>query len=376
MKKINLVMPHYVSTLMWPFVNLPHDIKETEKGTKIDFYYKDSILSVSFAYENNFDRSTINDDEKIIFCSDLGHHIQQPNDIRNFQNQHGISNIIFTHLNGESVDCCFNTRNPFKIEKMVNAITDRNDLLYLTSSIDILDSNPNVFYHPFINFYKWHQHLGYNFLNFYENKNKTNLVGMYYNKIRHSESSIWRSRLYYLSRCVLGDNLEIFKIPTIPLMKIAMDNRFGSSVWQANHSSSYLDYNQCVANIIYESEMENDVNDRTTEKTLKAILFAKTNTFFIWYGPGTIFQKLNDYGYWFLNSEFYDKTSTDPVLDSVMNSLKYLMNLKNKYKSDNDVHMYLLDKYQSKLEQTSKSLDHMINNCPFESNFLEKIISL
>ena len=95
-----------------------------------------------------------------------------------------------------------------------------------------------------------------------------------------------------------------------------------------------------------------------TEKTLKSICFCEENIFFIWYGPTKLFKYLNDLGFWFLNSEFFE----EDIELSCLKSIVYIKKLKNEYNTNSDVHTYLLKQYGDKLKNNVNIFNNILNN--------------
>ena len=109
-----------------------------------------------------------------------------------------------------------------------------------------------------------------------------------------------------------------------------------------------------------------------TEKTLKVFLFSEENIFFIWYGPVVLYKYLMDMGFWFLNSEFYDESIRIPrnyklpgfshMEQSVVDASKYLKSLKEEYKTNEDVHQHLMEKYGHRLEKNVELFKQILNS--------------
>ena len=77
-------------------------------------------------------------------------------------------------------------------------------------------------------------------------------------------------------------------------------------------------------------------------------------------------------GFWFLNSEFYDESIELPydhdfksyshMEQSVIDASIYLKSLKEEYKTNNEVHNYLIDTYGHKLQKNVELFKTMLNS--------------
>jgi len=101
-------------------------------------------------------------------------------------------------------------------------------------------------------------------------------------------------------------------------------------------------------------------------------MFSEENIFFIWYGPINLYKHLMELGFWFLNSEFYNESIELPYDDnllsyshmeqSVMDSSLYLKDLKEQYKTNKEVHSYLVKTYGHKLEKNVELFKNILND--------------
>jgi len=162
-----------------------------------------------------------------------------------------------------------------------------------------------------------------------------------------------------------------------------------------NHITSYIDFTTSVCNVIFEtlystgnvdepgSDNKMYCRQYITEKTLKAIIFSEENIFFIWYGPIKLYKHLMDMGFWFLNSEFYDEsielsvlypnTSYSHMEESVIDASIYLKSLKEKYKTNTEVHKHLMKTFGHKLQKNVELFKEILNSYSKKENILNLI---
>jgi hypothetical protein len=154
-----------------------------------------------------------------------------------------------------------------------------------------------------------------------------------------------------------------------------------------------MDFTTSVCNLIFETlhsdsnqeEPESRMHSRQyiTEKTLKAIAFSEENIFFIWYGPTKLYKHLMEMGFWFLNSEFYDESVEIPFVEllpsyshmeqSVIDASIYLKSLKKEYKTNAEVHKYLMMTYGHKLQKNVELLKEILSSYSKKENVLNLI---
>lgn len=261
------------------------------------------------------------------------------------------------------------------------------------SAASISFEHPNFFYDPIFNLVFFYYHYGYNFLNYYQFDKKDNLLGIYHkpdNGININKGH--RNHLYKeISKNLKNDFISYHSNEYNMKMLFQPYIRFGH--WGNNHITSYMDFTTSVCNVIFETlhsngndeEPENKMHGRQyiTEKTLKAICFSEENIFFIWYGPTKLFKYLNDLGFWFLNSEFYNESIQIPqyndapyyshMEDSVIQSANYLKKLKTKFKDNKLVHNYLIENYGEKLKNNVELFKKILNNYPKNTKLLKTI---
>lgn len=288
---------------------------------------------------------------------------------KTFKKDNNIDSIIMAYTNGERVGEYFNA------ETWQNFLDDNNFLLLTTADYPNTFIHNNIFFSPFLNLIKWFYYTGYRYLNFYPQEQKSYLLGHYHGNRSEDYSADWRNRISNNLRNILNNDYHIYSKLSIPMEDIVDSVRWtGNLVWDKNHATSYLDYNQSAVNILWDSEDEYGVH-RFTEKTLKAILFAKAEIFFMWYGPLALVKDLQAQGFWFLNFEFLDYSSNTPLEDSLYKTAEYLKLLRQQFSTITDLHKFLLEKYGHRLESNSKNFDNILRNCPYEEKFLQALIA-
>jgi hypothetical protein len=260
----------------------------------------------------------------------------------------------------------------------IQRFLDQGNLFLSMSTISFEHKN-FVFYPLFSLVYHYYQ-LGYKFLNFYQNSNKHNLLGIYH-RPTHIGGTRYPRRNYIYDQVKdrLGDDFVCYPSPSTDLDLLLDSYRFFGQ-WYNTHISSYTDYSTSVANIIFETfdshgTYSYDSRLLISEKTLKALLFSKENIFFIWYGHDTFIPHLKDHGFWFLNFEFYDAKNNSEdtaVFDSLIKTTEYLRQLKNQLGGNETVYKYLLEKYGKHLERNSMLFDQLIHQCSIS----DQVISL
>ena len=252
------------------------------------------------------------------------------------------------------------------------------------SSASISFEHPNFFYDPIINLIFFYYHYGYNFLNYYKFDKKENLLGIYHrptNGLNLNKNH--RNHLYDEIKNVMGDDFVSYKSNEYN-QKVLFQSYITFGHWGNTHISSYIDFTTSVCNVVFETlyatanvegpATGNKMYGRQyiTEKTLKAICFSEENIFFIWYGPTNLYKHLMGIGFWFLNSEFYDESLEIPYMDglpsyshieqSLIDTSLYLKKLKEEYKTNEEVHSYLVKKYGYKLQKNVELFKTMLNS--------------
>lgn len=235
---------------------------------------------------------------------------------------------------------------------------------------------------PLLSIYYFYYQFGFNFLNYYRQKNeKLCLLGVYHNDLHIGGAQ--NTRKNYLIRTLrkmMGDDFLIFENRKGRLSSLFnMYKYYG--LWYYNHLAGYNDYKITACNFIYETydslHTWSSNNIVLSEKTLKAILFGEEDIFFIWYGADSFYSHLRKYGFWFLNTEFYpeiEEGNNTRIGISVLRAVEYLKDLKKELKTNNAVHEHLLEKYKHNLESNLKIFYYLKDNCPIQEQFLKCLI--
>lgn len=271
--------------------------------------------------------------------------------------------------------------NELTDEKILNFLNDGNLIIF--GGVDKL-KHPNLIADPLFILVYFYYKLGYNYLNF-PNLPVTEykgLLGVYHRRIHNSgRISHERDNVVNYADQLLKDDLYIYSRPKNSYQELLESVKY-FYLWYNNHASTYTDYKTSVCNILLEScgAATNAIEaGRTmlTEKTMKAILFSAEDIFFIWYGAEFYYKILRDYGFWFLNSEFYDAANnsnyTTAVTESVKHSVQYLKELKHSLGTNKKVHEYLMNIHGTKLENNVRLFKHLEENCPYKDYILNKI---
>lgn len=262
------------------------------------------------------------------------------------------------------------------------------------SSASISFEHPNFYYDPIFNLIFFYYHYGFNFLNYHKFDNKNNLLGVYHKPVDNINiQKGHRNFLYSKVKEILNEDFVSYESKDYN-QKLILQPYTSFGQWGNNHISSYTDYTTSVCNIVFETlyghaNVDSDESDRMygrqyiTEKTLKSICFSEENIFFIWYGPNILFKHLNDMGFWFLNSEYYQRDAevpqidsigmTTPIEHSVIDTAYYLQNLKNKLKTNEKVYEYLIEKYGHRLKQNIILFNQILNSYSKKEQVLKLI---
>lgn len=242
----------------------------------------------------------------------------------------------------------------------------------------------NFVFAPLSCFVLHYYDLGFKFLNYYKNSNtnKNQLLGAYCNKNHIGGSlNVRRTQIFDNIAEILDSDCKRYESPESDFdMLLDSYGYFGQ--WLNVHMSTYTDYNTSVCNIIFETIDSLGTNHNgsgrfmLTEKTLKSLLFSKGEIFFMWYGHEMFLPYLQEQDFWFLNFEFYDpndkQNGETPIFNSLIKTTKYLKDLKKQLGTNENVYKYLLNNYRDKLENNSKSIDRLLNNCDIK----DKVINL
>lgn len=240
----------------------------------------------------------------------------------------------------------------------------------------------NFIFYPLFSLVFHYYHLGYKFLNYYQDSPKYNLLGIYHQPT-HIGGTVYprRNEIFNEVSSRLGSDFKRYETPHDDF-DLLLDSYRYFGQWYNVHIAGYTDFKTSVCNLTFETydSLGSYCNNNRfiiTEKTAKSLLFSKENIFFIWYGHESFISHLRDYGFWFLNFEFYDPTDGEgkntAILKSVYKTVDYLKQLKNQLKTNENVYKYLLEKYGEKLKNNGVLYDILIHNCQPGDNIINLI---
>jgi hypothetical protein len=237
-----------------------------------------------------------------------------------------------------------------------------------------------------INFYLFYHSHGYYYLNYYPNKEKQRLVGVY-NRFDQYKPLRRRMINHFRTKVDSEEDIHVFNADT-PFTSALSCRLIDRWAWQHMHIASYTDYNSTVANILFETAQFVHPNFVFSEKTVKSLIFQEADIFFIYVGVSKGIEWLHEKGFWFLNSEFYDKDDTDfdkdlkrvtffnselPLIRSAEKTIEYLKTLKQELKTDSAVHAFLVEKYRDRLNSNRETFKKMLTNCEYKDRLLSLI---
>lgn len=296
-------------------------------------------------------------------------------------------NRIKTYKDVVDTILCFSMdESLISLEHDVNAILQIPHCFFIAHSAvsDRVANQDKIIVDHAVTFYFFYYALGYQFLNFYQTKEKENLLGVYNNFGSGYKSE--RSEIINFLENQLNHPVKVYqKGDVLNYNKPYLD----SIGWQraTQHSTSYTDYNQSVANLIFESNGATSMSNLLfTEKTLKAILFQKPYNFFIYLGSPDQTRWLHDRGFWFLNSDFHEDPELihkvvdnkrpinthfgDSTAVSAVHVFEYLIFLKDKLGTDTAVYNYLLEQHSSKIDRNIENLRFLMT-----CSYVDKIMN-
>ena len=275
------------------------------------------------------------------------------------------------------------------IDNVTQDLTDQKIVEFLDagnvliSSISFNVQHKRLIFEPLIILDFWYHNLGYKFLNFYpeSQEKKLHLLGIYHRPIHISGNPhLRRNRIFETIKDRLGGDLHQYACENSEFDALVNSYKFFGHWYNAN-VTSYTDFQTSVCNLIFETYDSIgtyvDYNRvLLTEKTLKAILFSAQNIFFMWYGDEKLMQHIKQYGFWFLNFEFYNpdsgKDMDTAVLKSIYSTVDYLKQLKSDLKTNENVNKYLLERYGDKLSTNIRLFKQYLNDC----QYTDRLVSL
>lgn len=246
----------------------------------------------------------------------------------------------------------------------------------------------NIIFDPLLGLIFHYYKLGFRFLNYYKNSSeKLNLIGTYHRTTHISGNvQVRRNELYEDVKRIVYSDITIFYNNDSKFDLLLDSNRYFGQ-WIYNHISGYSDYSTSVCNLIYETcdslgSYNNGHRMIINEKTLKGLLFSKQNLFFMWYGNECFLPYLKEYGFWFLNFEFYDENDVQLVPDkrtaiynSILKTSSYLVELKKELGTNQLVYEFLLSKYSDKLQYNTYLIDKLMSEYSNTDQFISKLKS-
>ena len=304
-----------------------------------------------------------------------------------------ISDVVMDHLTNE----------------YMNQYLDKGNIFLSISTSNV--THKNLIYNPLLGVVLFYYELGLHYINYYQApKNFKQLLGIYHRHVHIGGAEHNRRNFIYNKiKKELNEDFVAYSRPSDGLVPLIESYRYFGK-WIKNHSVAYTDYATSVCNIVYETfdSLNTHVSDNRlvlTEKTTKSIIFCEENIFFIWYGPEQFYKELREYGFWFLNSEFYnDKIDTNQedidyidylielqvqvtnnlpngipkitaICQSVFDSVTYLKNLKSTLGSDEAVYNTLMKKYEHHLKENVRLFKQLEQNCPVKDRLINAILN-
>jgi len=383
--KIGIVYPFPELTGLMPFMMLLQKNKVDHKSR-----HHTSVTFEEFVIDNGIDQykfsanlGALQDCDLKIFAFRIDHYrmIEKYIDKVDF--------FVSSRTDGEFVQEDLDTL--YNIIKIPNLIH-----ISAHSLPDDLTNHPRVIVDYALNFFYFYYLFGYHLLNYFESNEKDNLVGVY-----NMFGPLYKPERDSCIR-LLSEYAEhpIHNIRNGDFVQSDIGSLLDKFAWQyaSQHITSYIDYNRSVASILFETHgwVDSTPNFIFTEKTLKAILFQRSKIFFIYLGSSRQLEWLHEKGFWFLNSPFYKlkeeytevelryrnhlkkkykEVEFTPVLESGLQAIKQLADLKTHFKTDKAVYEFLLSEHQDKFEANIKHL-HDLLTIPQYGNRLLSLIQV
>lgn len=269
-----------------------------------------------------------------------------------------------------------------------------NDLLLerkIISSASIGFSNNNFYFDPLINLFFFYYKFEFDYVSYKDiENNKKNLIGMYY--IPNYKGN--RDLLFKYISNKLYDRIkilpEVYDTRSNKPQMITKYLEMHRGKWYFGPScASYTDYINSVCGFVFDTLSylsvtgPNDGRFRfyLNEKSLKAIIFSNLNIPFILDTNPYNFKILNDFGFWFLNSEFFnfdlstdDQKNVGSMLESIKKSLDYLIEcyIENNYNL-NLTHKLFVNKFGIKMKNNYNLFIKYLSDPPKSDKMLEFI---
>lgn len=235
-----------------------------------------------------------------------------------------------------------------------------------------------------INFKYFFYDLGYNYLNLnYTELKKDNLLGFYNKK----EYKITRDNFVSKMEKMCKFNIKNYSNEKYSTLDWAL-HLWRTPQWHKVHTSSFTDYQTSVVGFVFETlDLESDYEsinriEYISEKSLKPLLFSFLKIPFILNCNPYSFIELNEDGFWFFNSEFFNYNESDDfytlknkLKKSIFDSLDYLNELNLKYSGNLDeIHLYFKNKYGDKMDKNFKKTIEYINTSNGGDKLLDFIL--
>lgn len=262
----------------------------------------------------------------------------------------------------------------------------------IISSASLSFSNKNFYFEPLINLFVFYYIFGFDYLSYSKlDVKKTNLMGMYYIK---SYKSV-RDKFYdgFIKPIFEKQNTELIKIYDTQCDKPQLISQLlqkYKGYWSLNHNAMYSDYITSVCGFIFDTLNHKSIDGPAkatgrsyiNEKALKGIIYSKLNIPFIIDTNPNNFEILNNLGFWFLNSEFYqfdtDKLIEEKVIlmeNSITNAMEYLISIYKENDCDLDkTHQSLVEKYGDKMQNNYNTFIKYLTDAPNSDKLLNFIL--
>lgn len=269
--------------------------------------------------------------------------------------------------------------NYHKPDKEIKDILSQYKII---SSASLSFEDKNFYFEPIINLFVFYYIFGFNYLSYSKlDVNKSNLMGMYYLSGYKDVRDIFYNE--FIKPIFQKHNVNL---PTIydtivdkpELITHLLEKYKGH--WGLNHNAMYTDYISSVCGFIFDTLNHNSIEGPNlskeryyiNEKSLKGIMYSKLNIPFIIDTNPNNFEILNNLGFWFLNSEFYQFNTNksteeriEPMRDSIVNTIEYLISIYKENDCDlNKTHSVLVEKYGDKMQNNYNTFIKYLTDAP------------
>jgi len=262
--------------------------------------------------------------------------------------------------------------------------TDDGHIVVTGVNFPLAKPNPRYFQDYMYSLWGFYMRKGYVYQNLNSNlrdavKTKPHLLTAYHRGYHNSpDEAVLYEREEFLAAC--NEHVPVHRFPNNEYnYSRILDSYQYLCQWERAEMSGMHDLFDTVAHLSWESRgsvasgfyfYEGDDGyhrDWITEKTVKALLYSFYHIFFIHATNRRqqIWLKENDF--WFLNWEFQpsvDRLEYRDLVLGINRTAEYLKNLKQQYKTNEDVHKFLVDKYGHKLDNNYSRFIKMIGAGP------------